>query len=380
MSDKLISLRPLNSLNVLERLSKRRAPISFNLEITARCNNNCRHCYINLTEGDKDANSQELSLDEIERISEEAVSMGAVWCLITGGEPLLRNDFSDIYLSLKKLGLLVSVFTNACLISKDHVELFRRYPPRTIEVSVYGITKETYERVTRKQGSFEAFINGINLLIDGGIKVRLKAMALRSNVCEFPEIARFCRRHTVDFYRFDPMLHLRFDGDKRRNREIEAERLSPDVIAALERGDEERFSALKKNCDQFILNVIPEENCGHLFRCGAGTSSFNVSYNGIFRLCSSLWHPECVYDLRKGCLQEAWNDLVPKTRGMHSNSTEFLEKCSKCALINLCLWCPGRAFLENGKMDSWVEYFCEIAHARAEQIPVIPKDHLCEFK
>lgn len=380
MGNKLTSSRPLGSLKVLKQLRDKGAPISFDLEVTARCNNNCRHCYINLLEGDKNARSQELSLDEIIRISEEAVSMGAVWCLITGGEPLLRRDFSDIYISLKRLGLLVSIFTNACLIKKEHIKLFRRYPPRAIEVSVYGLTEETYERVTRTPGSFRAFINGLNLLFDSGINVRLKSMALKSNVSELPEIAEFCRSRTMDFYRFDPMLHLRFDGDMRRNKEIEAERLSADAVAALERGDEERFSALKNNCNHFVMKGNYENNCGHLFRCGAGTSNFAVSYNGLFRLCSSLWHPECVYDLRKGRLQEAWNDLVPATRRMHSSNNEFLEKCSKCALINLCSWCPAHAFLEKGKMDAWVEYFCKIAHARAEQISEVPKDHLFEFE
>jgi len=83
------------------------------------------------------------------RIGREAVELGAFWCLITGGEPLLRKDFADIYLCLKNKGLLVSVFTNATLLNRDHIELFKKYPPRDIEVSVYGVTPETYESVTR---------------------------------------------------------------------------------------------------------------------------------------------------------------------------------------------------------------------------------------
>ena len=54
--------------------------------------------------------------------------MGALWCLLTGGEPLLREDFAEIYLGLKRLGLLVSVFTNACLVTPEHVELFQKVP------------------------------------------------------------------------------------------------------------------------------------------------------------------------------------------------------------------------------------------------------------
>ena len=156
--------------------------MSFDLEVTARCNNNCRHCYINLPADDASVKKKELSLSQIKKIVDQAVDLGALWCLVTGGEPLLREDFFEIYLYLKKKGLLVSVFTNAALITNEHINLFKKYPPRDIEVTVYGTTKGIYEQVTRKPGSFAAFMAGLNLLIENNIKVRFKAMALRSNV------------------------------------------------------------------------------------------------------------------------------------------------------------------------------------------------------
>jgi MoaA/NifB/PqqE/SkfB family radical SAM enzyme len=128
---------PLPHFDLWDRMKERRAPTAFDLEVTARCNNDCRHCYINLPAADSEARARELTLAEIERIAREAVSMGAMWCLLTGGEPLLRNDFFELYLKLKRMGLFVSVFTNACLVTPEHVELFRKYPPRDIEVTMY---------------------------------------------------------------------------------------------------------------------------------------------------------------------------------------------------------------------------------------------------
>jgi len=235
-------------------------------------------------------------------------------------------------------------------------------------VTVYGVTKETYEAVTRRSGSFAAFMRGLNLLLESGVKVRLKTMALRSNMHEMTEIAGFCREKTKDYFRFDPQLHLRFDGDPVRNEESRSERLSPGEIVALERADPERFQALQKGCDQLIASELCHTTCNHLFHCGAGNGSFNVSYDGLFRLCSSLWHPDCVYDLRKGSLIDAWHNFVPRVRDMRSNRREFLEKCRVCPLINLCLWCPAHAHLETGGLDAPVDYFCEIAHARAEAL------------
>lgn len=368
MSEYIDSPIPIQDFPLWKKRKGKRALISFDLEVTARCPNNCRHCYINLPANDREARAKELSLKEIEVIADEAVSLGALGCLITGGEPLLREDFFDIYRCLKRKGLLVSVFTNATLVNDEHIRLFKRNPPRDIEVSVYGVTQETYERVTRTPGSFAAFMRGLNLLLDSGINVQLKAMALRSNIHELPEIIQFCREKTKDYFRYDSFLHLRFDRNSIRNQEIKSERLTPEEIVSLERSDPEQFQSLEKRCDKLIRQEFSHTSYNHLFQCDVGNGSFSISYDGIFRLCSSLWHPECVYDLRKGSLTDAWCNFVPWVRDMQSNRREFLEFCRVCPIINLCMWCPAHAYLETEEIDAQVDYFCKVAHARAEAL------------
>jgi len=359
-----------------EKLKERRAVLSFDLEITARCNNDCRHCYINLPANDRDAKFRELSLPEISDIADQAVALGAMWVLISGGEPLLREDFPEIYLALKRKGLLVSVFTNATLLRDEHIALFRTYPPRDIEVTVYGVSQETYERVTRRPGSFAPFMSGLTRLIENRVKVRLKAMALRSNVHELAAIAAFCREHTKDYFRFDPFLHLRLDRNEARNKEIVAERLTPEEIVSLEQGDTERFGALQKNCDKLISEEFTHTGCDHLFHCGAGNGSFNVGYDGMFRLCSSLSAPETLYDLRTGRLSEAWWQFVPHVRDTRSQREEFLQSCRRCPIINLCMWCPAHSYLETGELDGFVEYFCDVAHARSQAVKALKEIRL----
>ncbi|MCU0666420.1 MAG: radical SAM protein [Candidatus Omnitrophica bacterium] len=369
MKDKFISKIPLPKFKLWDKFKDAdRKLVSFDLEITARCNNNCRHCYVNLSCQDSKAKSRELTLVQIKHIIDQAADLGALWCLITGGEPFLRKDFFDIYLYIKKKGLLVSVFTNATLINEKHIDFFKKYPPRDIEVTVYGVTKEVYERVTRIPGSFKAFRRGLDSLLKNKIPVRLKAMALRSNVKQLPQIARFCRQKTKDYFRFDPLLHLRFDRNQKRNEEIKSERLLPAEIVAIEKADSERSQALQKSCDKFIIPELSHTGCNHLFHCGSGNGSFYVSFDGYFKLCSSLNHPDCMYDLKKGSLEQAYNKFALKVRDMRSNNPEFLEKCRKCELVNLCLWCPAHAYLETGKLDTPVEYFCEVAHQRAEPL------------
>jgi radical SAM protein with 4Fe4S-binding SPASM domain len=326
------------------------------------------HCYINQPASDLNARKMELSLDEITHIAEQAKNLGALWCLVSGGEPLLRQDFFDIYLTLKKKGLLLSLFTNACLVTEEHIKFLHKYPPRDIEVTVYGVTEKTYERVTHRPGSYTSFRRGLDLLLNSGIKIYLKTMALRSNVHELPAIASFCRERSGTAFRFDPHLHLRYDRDPDRNKEIAGERLTPEEVVAIEQADDHRSMALEKNCDQFIFPETTHDLCNHLFHCGAGNTSFAVSYDGIFRLCADLWHPDCTFDLRKGTLAEAWNELVPRVRDMRSDSPSWMETCRSCNIPNLCIACPAHAHLETGLLDGETPYFCQLAHARAKAL------------
>ena len=365
---KLVESVTIQNFPLWARMKAARGLISFDLEVTARCNNNCRHCYINLSAGDRDARSRELTLQEIGCIADQAVELGALWVLISGGEPLLREDFSEIYVLLKRKGLLVSVFTNATLVRDEHIALFKRYPPRDIEVTVYGATEETYERVTGRLGSFDAFTAGLNRLLECGVKVRLKTMAIRSNLHELEAIADFCRARTKDYFRFDPQLHLRFDRNEERNQLIESERLTPEEIVALEMKDAKRLASLRENCDILIDGSSSHVGCDHLFHCGLGNSSFNVGFDGTFRLCSSLWAPGTTFDLRRGTLREAWKSFVPKVRDLRSRRPEYLENCRACPIVNLCLWCPAHAHLESGELDRPIDYFCRTAHARAAAI------------
>jgi len=370
MGREFVVRRPLAEFGLWDRMADGRAVFSFDLEATERCNLDCRHCYINRPAGDRAARKGELGIEEIGRIAGEATALGAVWCLITGGEPLLRPDFFDIYRVLLGKGLLISVFTNATLVTDEHVRLFKKFPPRDIEVTVYGVTRETYERVTRKPGSFEAFMRGLDLLLSNGITVRLKAMALRSNKHELAAIGDFCRARTKDYYRFDPQLHLRFDRDETRNALIRAERLSPREFVRLERADPERFGALEAACAEILpapgAEGVPVPECHHIFRCGAGKRSFVVGAEGHLRPCLSLNHPDFLYDLRKGPLAEAWRRFLPEALKRESHRPEFLEKCGSCPIVNLCLWCPAHAYLETGELDLPVEAFCRVAEARAD--------------
>ena len=342
----------------------------FHLEATVRCNLDCRHCPVNRPEGDKASKKRELTVDEIARLTGEAAAAGATRCVITGGEPLLRKDFYDIYQAVLSKGLRVSISTAATLVTAELVRFLKRFPPRDIEVAVFGVTRETYERVTRTPGSFEAFKRGLDRLLGSGITIRLAAMALRSNKHELPAIGDFCRAQAKDAYRIDPHLDLRYDRDEARNVHIRAERLSPKEIVRLERTGAEHVRTAPEVCAELPPEGRPPGGTGardrRLFRCGAGRRSFVIGPSGILRPCPTLNHPDFSFDLRRGSLKEALEEFLPAALARETDRREFLEKCRPCPVAASCLWCPARADLETGDLDRPVESLCRVAEARAE--------------
>jgi len=184
------------------------------VELTELCNNNCIHCCINLPANDLDAKNKELSAEEIKRILKEALSLGCISVRFTGGEPLLRGDFEELYVFARRSGLKVLIFTNATLMTTHLVKLFSNIPPlEKMEVSVYGMKKASYEAVTRVNGSFEAAFRGINLLLKNNVPFVVKGAILPSNkneIDEFFSCGSGVGGGCVDAYgNFQPCLSLR---------------------------------------------------------------------------------------------------------------------------------------------------------------------------
>ncbi|MCK5098893.1 MAG: SPASM domain-containing protein, partial [Desulfobacteraceae bacterium] len=159
----------------------------------------------------------------------------------------------------------------------------------------------------------------------------------------------------------------RYDRNEERNKLILSERLSKNEIVRIEHNNFARKNALIEACDQLIFDH-DIDSMGRVFTCGVLKNGFEISYDGELRLCSSLLHPDYVRDLRKMPLMDAYNEIAKNIINARSDNKEFLNKCNKCKIINLCYFCPANSYLETGKLDTPIDYFCENAHARQEAI------------
>jgi MoaA/NifB/PqqE/SkfB family radical SAM enzyme len=219
------------------------------IELTERCNNNCIHCCINLSADDLVAKEKESSTDEIKNILKEAVSLGCLRVRFTGGEPLLREDFKDLYIFSRKLGLKVLLFTNATLITPELANLFSHIPPlERIEVTVYGMRKSSYEAVTRINGSCEAAWKGINLLLERNIPFVAKGALLPSNKDEIQEFQAWAEK--IPWMDKPPSYSMFFDfrcrRDGHKNALIKKLRVSPqEGLGVIRRRKEEYIKSMQ---------------------------------------------------------------------------------------------------------------------------------------
>ena len=340
------------------------------LEVTARCPLDCRHCAINRPEGDRASRKHELAVEDIARLAGEAVALGVSRCEISGGDPLLRPDFFDVYQAVLSKGRLVTVATNGTLVTDEHIRFFKKFPPAAVRVSVFGASRETYERVTRVPGSFGAFKRGLDRLLAGGLNVHLKAVALRSNKHETAALADLCRTWSKGSFEIAPYLDLRYDRDEARNVIIRAERLDAREIVRLERSGPDHLGPIEAACAaRRPGQPLPEGNTADrrsLFRCGAGAQGLVIGPFGALRPCRPLHHPDFFIDLRKVKLRNAVERLLPEALARDTGRRDLPDLCRSCSSGSFCLWCPAQSFLETGHLDRPVEGLCRLAEARAE--------------
>lgn len=354
------------------RLWKHKAPLASHLdiELTERCDNNCIHCSINLPKNDKQAKARELSTAEWKRILEESAKLGVLTVRFTGGEPLLREDFYQLYDFSRRLGLRVILFTNARNITTKLAELMSRIPPmEKIEVSVYGMKIKSYENVTRAPGSFKEFQRGMDLLIQYKIPFVVKGTYLPGNKTEIDEFEEWAA--TLPWMDQPPSfaLHYEFRGrrdSEARNKIISALRIKPhESLQVLSRHDNIYFDNMIQFCKKFMG---PQGT--KLFSCGAGLGGCVDAY-GYLQPCLTLRVPELRYDLKTGTLKDALIRVFPKLQKIEAKNHSYLKRCSVCFLKGLCEQCPAKSWVEHGTLDTPVEYLCQIAHTHARYLGIL---------
>lgn len=337
---------------MLNKLLDARLPLEGHLDLTYRCNNNCRHCWLHIPP-ESPERDRELSFEEIKGIVDQARALGTRCWSISGGEPLLRPDFPEIFDYLTKKAVSYTLNTNGTLITPAIARLLTR--KGTKMVALYGATKETYDHVTRHPGGFEKVMQGFRYLQEAGAGFFVQLIPMRDNWYEWEQMQDLARSLSKHYRVGAPWLYLSSCQDPERNTEIARQRLDPREVVELDQPD---VSYQETTAHEY------EHAAGddRLFaRCIAGRLDFHVDPYGGMTFCSFLKDPAMRYDLRTGTVREAWETFIPSLADKVHGGAEYDQHCASCDKRKDCRWCPVYGWLEHGRFSAPVEHLCDVA-------------------
>jgi radical SAM protein with 4Fe4S-binding SPASM domain len=331
-----------------------RIPISGSIELTKRCNLRCMHCYLGPQEIYHKNRHEELTTTQIFSILDQITEAGCMYLLITGGDPMMRKDFAEIYTYAKRDGLLITVFTNGTLIDDRILDLFTELPPRLVEISLYGATARTYERITGNSGAFKRCMTGIRGLHDRKIKFNLKTVLMTHNQVELEQMRELAQDFGVKF-RFDAQIFPTMGGNLAP---LELRIPASEAVRG-EFSDDGR----RNEWIEFINRVEPAPIQDALYQCGAGVTTFHIGPTGILQAC--LMTDYVSYDMKTGDFETGWREVIPKIRELKAPAS---YPCNGCDMRYHCDSCPALFRLENGEDNLQSEYVCTIGHLRFEEL------------
>lgn len=339
-------------------------PIAGNFELTARCNFNCPMCYVHQT-GEQLLRSgrKELTAQQWLDIARQAKEKGLIFALLTGGEPLVRRDFFEIYDGMKQMGLLLSVNTNGSLLRGKILEQFLKDPPFRFNISLYGGCNETYQRMCGLS-VYDQVKDNIRALRAAGVQVGLNLSITPYNCHDLERIYADAAQLDVNVkassYMYPP---VRINGQiyGRGNR------LSPRMAAkyAAEwdrlRFSDEEFRLRARNMAK--LTDTDRSGCpmeeGEGVRCRAGSSSFWMTWDGKMLPCGMMTEP-LAYPLEVG-FEAAWEQIRKETAAIRMPA-----RCQSCSHKEICGVCAAVCYTETGRFDGIPGYVCEKARATVE--------------
>ena len=290
---------------LMTKLDGRRFPLSGQWELTCRCNLRCVMCYTDCF-NTPDMLRQELSFPEITRIMDEISEAGCLNLCLTGGEPLARKDFLDIYTYAKQKGFLVTVFTNGTLLTEKIADFWVQYPPSIVEISLHGFTKASFEQITQGFGSYERCLEGIRLVLERQLPLTLKTSGMtlnRDEVFRIKEyVAALGREYSAKVqYKFGSDIRPRLDGSE----DVYEYQLPEQDVIAIEQADPE-FRAERFRQDREA--EARQRQGGD--PCAGGHRKFHIDAYGQLQLCSKNRRQS--YDLRRGSFQEGFYKVLPQ--------------------------------------------------------------------
>lgn len=348
------------------KAAARGIPLSGSFELTSRCNLDCRMCYIHKRENDAKVIRKEKTAQQWLALAKECQQAGMLMLLLTGGEPFVRPDFREIYEGCRKLGLMVSINSNGTLIDEDTIAFLTSNPPDRINISLYGASKETYQKLCGDAAAYDRVVRAISGLKKAGIPIKLNFGATPYNAHDMEAVFVFAKEHELSVqatsYMFPPVRACELGC-------YQADRLSAEEAATLRfelarlslTEDELRDRLTRQLAGQVVSDGGDEcqEPGSEKIRCRAGSSTFWVTWDWQMRPCGMMTVPS--EEITRQGFAQAWTKI-------HASRERIPvpTRCGQCDMKHVCGQCAAKCFAETGEYSVVPDYLCEMTRTYLE--------------
>lgn len=346
----------------------KRYPVNGTFELTTRCNLKCKMCLFRRADCERDyLLAHELTKDQWIDLARQAAKAGTISLLITGGEPMLRPDFCEIWEGIYKEGFLMELYTNGTLVTPKIMETLRKYPPHKIGVTIYGASPETYEKVCGNGTMYQKAIDGFHQLLTLPSKVSFRTTVIKDNHADFNELHDFIFREFGKQYKLTHTVMVT-QSVRGACADVNTCRLSPEdsAMLAFERNinlikdffgdqyDERNLHFEQKDLSEDSV-FAPRLS---IWGCSSGMDQYTITWEGKMVGCQmiDLFHTN---PLEEGFM-EAW-ERYPFTVKL----PPINETCRTCKNSHLCNSCAASRYAETGDLAGRPTYVCK--HVEATQ-------------
>jgi radical SAM protein with 4Fe4S-binding SPASM domain len=337
---------------------KRQFPFSGLLELTYRCNLNCVHCYCKGSE-DRD---RELDTRNWKKILAELQREGCITLCLSGGEPLIRDDFLELYSYAKAQGFIIEIFSNGLGFNRDIIDYLVKAPPYSIEITLNGISQDVYESITQIGGSFHKVISNIKAIVKAKLPLILKTNCLKQNKDQIGDIKAFTEgllgspEDNKFNFKYSRMIYPRHNLDRKPT----DYRLSFEELSEVIRQDADIRDEYCRQLQSGLRVFVRKHK--FLYYCNSWRQQFFINPYGRLKFC--MYTDKFSTDLRTSSFKEGFYKVFPR---LLREKFKTDSKCRDCSLRPICYHCPAKAHLETGNEEAPVEHYCRLAqgHARA---------------
>ena len=338
---------------LIAKTRQEKVPLSASFELTPLCNLNCQMCYVRLDKMQMEQTGKPLTADEWISLAQEAKELGIHNIRLTGGEAMLHEDFREIYRSIHEMGIYVDVWSNGTTINESMIDFFKKYPPANVQVSLYGLSDEEYEKVCGNKAGYQLAMAGIHRLIGANIPCSLATTLINESSDDFLEIHRFAKEHNLKHITGVYLHHAREDRDV----DVQKLRIAPDRRIKIE-NDLRHIDGLAEmeDCSLKRSNISENDIIQKGFLCGGGRNGFHITWRGVMHTCPAFDVLKA-YPVRDG-LKNAWKDLVHQVDNVNA-----LTECQLCEYRSSCCTCAAMHYedtKEFGKVSPTLCLKCKL--------------------